>query len=413
MSDLYNPEKKTEAEVDSIKTSMSEKPPLAKELENALTQVQQEATVLLSSIDLTEEFPEGEHIVIDTNIFYHHFGLGIKGENPANVQKIQDLSVKNVLYISTPSLIEAIIYYRNDLAKIQICLEPVITERLKLVNIGFLPLKNAELKKIYDAKDLSEVDALIEEIFEQKILQESKMITYYCALLVEVAVGSILIGTEKYQTNNPDEKTAIFLKSAVFLNQFLDQIMLRTYEGIKRVYLNQTEGVRGRKEHDRLIKKLLSDFLREAIEPILFAYYDNCSLTASFPLDEIIIYLKSDKFLENPFNIFKVKGKNKKKLINVPEGFFDAVDLNLLKNKDLTLEVKQYITEKIRLILSKLSLFKNDSIDGFLLSTLNLMCKNEGSNKSFLFLTADKNMKNALQQISPESHTLFHRLGLI
>ena len=106
-----------------------------------------------------------QKIIIDTNIYYSLLGIS------ENLKVNQDSFLNFDKYITSATLIECIIKYRNDLTTLKKIIQPLLENKYQLISIGYVPIDNEQLNQIYLANSIDDIKITINEILELKILK--------------------------------------------------------------------------------------------------------------------------------------------------------------------------------------------------------------------------------------------------
>ena len=102
-------------------------------------------------------------MIIDTNILYSLVGLSTN-------QKIINSPIDQFkLSITTPSLIEVISKYCNDLGAVKKCISPIINGNIELISIGHTPISNEFLYRLHFSDKIDEVKDIIDNVRALKI----------------------------------------------------------------------------------------------------------------------------------------------------------------------------------------------------------------------------------------------------
>ena len=112
-------------------------------------------------------------MIIDTNILYSLVGLSTN-------QKIINSPIDQFkLSITTPSLIEVISKYCNDLGAVKKCISPIINGNIELISIGHTPISNEFLYRLHFSDKIDEVKDIIDNVRALKYLERLSFIGSY------------------------------------------------------------------------------------------------------------------------------------------------------------------------------------------------------------------------------------------
>ncbi|EFH6934349.1 hypothetical protein GNO52_20545, partial [Escherichia coli] len=133
-------------------------------------------------------------MIIDTNILYSLVGLSTN-------QKIINSPIDQFkLSITTPSLIEVISKYCNDLEAVKKCISPIINGNIELISIGHTPISNEFLYRLHFSDEIDEVKDIIDNVRALKISREAE---FYRFILILVVSGLFeVIREDGYKFDN-------------------------------------------------------------------------------------------------------------------------------------------------------------------------------------------------------------------
>ena len=109
-------------------------------------------------------------IVLDTNMMYNILGLRESTYDQHDFVRILGTSE---CFISSISVIEGLLYYKDDLCNLQIIANSV-GKFYGWINIGFLPLRDEDGTFIKSARSLDDIVPILDYYKENKIRQESE-----------------------------------------------------------------------------------------------------------------------------------------------------------------------------------------------------------------------------------------------
>lgn len=335
-------------------------------------------------------------VVIDTNIFYSLVGLSenIKVKN----SNIEDYDIT----VSTPSLIESIVKYRADLISLKVCLKPILNNDYELVTIGHAPLDNIQIKEIYAATQLDQIQDTLDSILSFKIKRESEFLRF---MFVGVAVGVLNILKESGhtfcdETNNRDLlalNTRTFIGNACFWFTEFETALTTGYANN-----NPTQAVSQTftTNLSALLHALIINFhtikcgfqVDTPESPVDFK-----KLTAS--LDQENILNKLNLCADNPLELFA-----KKINYNSIDNYLKVIDDELRELPSINEHAMDFLKQKLEIVFkNKAKIQKNDIFDFFIIYSLGL--------SDTLVATLDLKFLNILREVDQDSYSLCETLG--
>jgi hypothetical protein len=172
-------------------------------------------------------------MVIDTNILYSLVGLSVN-------QKVVNSPINNFkLSITTPSLIEVIAKYHNDLSSIKKCINPIIDESIELISIGHAPISNEFLFRLYFAKKIEEVEGVIDDVRNLKISREAEF--YRFILILAVSGLFEVIREDGYRFENDAQNQSQLRLVQSLLESNMESILDFFKDKIRNGYINGNE----------------------------------------------------------------------------------------------------------------------------------------------------------------------------
>ena len=133
-------------------------------------------------------------IVIDTNILYSW--VKIFENSKFNLEQIDRLAKENELFITTTSILEFIVKFRQDLENLRKCINPLINQRLTIISIGFTPVSNDDIRNIYYSHSIEECKEVIEQLFKLKVQKETEFLRFYFIVLITGSIDFLLKESE-------------------------------------------------------------------------------------------------------------------------------------------------------------------------------------------------------------------------
>lgn len=342
-----------------------------------------------------------EKIVIDTNLYYALLDIS---KNP----KVSKSKFSNYdIYITSPTLIEMIIKFKNDLCTLKKLLGPLIKEEYKFISIGYAPIDNEKINAIFNANHIHEIKYIIDEILELRILKESEFIRWFFVTIMSINF-EILEKVENYE-----------FKSSIIMQKF--QIMKKALfeANIQFILDDFVKELRHGYAIDKA-EKHITKKLYDMMQNIFFVYLTNyymlqlCGVKNNSNLGQAVAEkIKSDIFYKkfilltnenkNPFSFLK-KNKYKEEINKNLDLFMKELANEFYKNK-LTPKSILFIKEKmLKIFTSESKLLKNDVFD--LLISMSI------EQKEFKLLSLDKKFISLIKNIDVNSYNLIIELGL-
>lgn len=343
-----------------------------------------------------------QKVIIDTNIYYSLIGIS---EN-SKVNKDSFLNFEK--YITSATLIECIIKYKTDLTTLKKIIHPLIKNEYKLISIGYVPIENEQLNKIYLANNIDDINITIYKILELKILKESEFARWFLYMIMPITFD-ILSENENYKFNDKtkmkDFQKHIYSLFSGNIEYILDKFINKLHDGYENNNAQQS----------------FSDEFYNTMYMLFFTYLSNYYLikehdTSLKPAElgnKVRECIEKDKFYKlvkrdnennkNPFSFF-AKKKYKEKFIKTLELLIIELTNNFY-DKKLTGSAIKFIENKIyKIFTSESKLFKNDIFD--LLITLSL------EPNIYKLLSLDRKYISLIKEIDQGSIDLIEELGL-
>jgi PIN domain nuclease of toxin-antitoxin system len=340
------------------------------------------------------------NIVIDTNVLYSW--VKIFENDKLTSKRIELLTDNNELYITTTSILEFIVKHRQNLDQVKKCLEPLFLNKLKIISIGFTPISNEHISKIYFSRNLADCSDIIDQLFNLKIEKETEFLRFFFIIVVVGSIdmflkeSSVTPGTTQYNSLI-QHSVALIESNSDFLYQDIYKHLLQGYDENKI---------------DPIIKKYFSEMLFLFLYLWKSNYYlvkNNSSLKDVLKLDtisknkiieEILIDKDNEAMKEYlNMNISTLSIFKSKKYKEIITEYVNSFGEQLKDDKRFTEATTEYIAIKLNKYFSAgKKMEKNDCLDFLILYSLYL--------EEFFILTLDKDMINILETIHPESFQL-------
>lgn len=341
-----------------------------------------------------------ERIIIDTNILYSIVGVS---EN----EKVTNSKLgERKLSITTASLIEVIVKYRDDIDTIKRCLVPIVNETIELISIGHAPLSTEHIKNLANSNSQSDVQSIIDEQLELKVLKEAEFLRF---VLIIVFSGMIqALREDGYSFDDPvkSNQQLFMVKSLLMGNEdfMLSYFKDKIVEGYKK---NDEQKVVLEAFHEKLIC-LLNVFnfnfhqVKTGALPINGQDLDSDKaqlLNASLTNDNFD--KKIARFASNPIEIV-----SKRKNHELFDSFLHEMNDGLMDLDSLTTDTLNFVMLKIESSYkNKAKIRKNDAFD-FLISFSLGMPESK-------IVTLDKAFAKSLEKIDSDSYKLCQELGFV
>ena len=133
-----------------------------------------------------------QKVIIDTNIYYSLVGIS------ENLKVNKDSFLYYDKYITSATLIECIIKYKNDLTTLKKIIKPLMDNEYQLISIGYVPIDNEQLNQIYLANNIDDIKITISKMLKLKILKESEFARWFLYVIMPMAFD-ILSEIENYK----------------------------------------------------------------------------------------------------------------------------------------------------------------------------------------------------------------------
>jgi hypothetical protein len=158
--------------------------------------------------------------VIDTNVLYRLTGVE-QAQNDEHIteQRLASIKALPALCVSSVSVIEAIVRYRNEPERLHACLKPLAMGELHLCEIGFAPAQDF-VNELSSKDTLEEWEPIIAKVFEFKIKLERDTIFFFLFTVSLVLIEFLLdqakpiLSDEQYELLNLESlKIGLLLES--------------------------------------------------------------------------------------------------------------------------------------------------------------------------------------------------------
>lgn len=327
-------------------------------------------------------------MIIDTNILYSLVGLSTS-------QKVIDSPIGEFkLSITTPSLIEVISKYHNDLDSIKKCISPIINENIELISIGHAPISNGFLYRLHFANKIDEVKDIIANVRALKISREAE---FYRFILILVVSGLFeVIREDGYKFDNDEQNNSQLSLVQTLLESNMEYILDFFKDEMRNGYINGNEQQAALKAFETILIALLNSFhvnyhmIKTDTVNISGSQGSLKNLHDSLENDNFDKKFK--KYMDNPISLAS-KQKHQ-----------PAVD-NHLKEMEKSISGVSGLTEdSLSFLMSKVEdaykngrkLRKNDIFDFLIVISLNM--------PDTLILTLDKGFLKDLEDLNPNSY---------
>ncbi len=343
-------------------------------------------------------------VVIDTNVLYSWLGLVANAKFPP--AKGESLAKTASLHISTPTVMEVVRRYREDLASLQKCLEPLHDGRLKLVSIGFAPVTAAELTALRTAKNISAVAATADAIIARKIAAEVSLLTFLFSSILGGVLNGLLeqrgAGMSAGQREDLQRHTQALFASNIPTYQQVIEEALR--EGYKQD--NPKKAIR------EVFSTLFVLVLRTSLVNLHAVKAGQSIVTlsgaASGVVDAIMLEVKNDPLLA------ELKANMDNPLTALDDPAYSAAIAAYLAgyraffsaDPEFTKAVVESLVTRLKKVLTVgAKIDKNDAMDLLLTYALHL--------PGFLIVTLDGKLQSLLQLVDPLSHAFMVGEGIV
>lgn len=273
------------------------------------------------------------------------------------------------------------------------------------ISIGFVPVANDVMIRIYEAKSLSDIKADIDPLFDLRILKEAEFLRF---IFLVIMIGTFHClreeGHYKFIETKTDNKFSISSRILLEANStFILDVLLAT---LKQGYDSNTQKKIVR---ERIIGLVIS-FMNLWIMDYYFvknSMLDELSNPDPLKLKQFKKDIANDKYLkeisrniDNPLQLI-----SQKKFRPYFSSYSNELKKELKINKIITDEVLEYILFKIsKFLRQKTKVDKNDVMDLLILYSLYL--------KGYLLLTLDNKLIEALRTVDKDSYDFIVSLGI-
>lgn len=343
-----------------------------------------------------------QKVIVDTNVYYSLIGI-------SKNSKVNKHSFANFdKYITSATLIEGIIKFRNDLSKLKTIITPLIEKRYQLISIGYVPINNDQINKIYTASKIDDVNMIIDEILELKIIKESEFARWFLYMIMPICFD-ILSEVENYKFDD-----RIKMKE---LQKNIYALFSRNIEFILDKFINKLQGGYATNDPQQSFSDEFYNMMYMTFVSFLNSYYQikkfDIKLKPAELEAKVRECIEADKFYQlvktnkksnqNPFSFF-AKKKYEEKFLKSLELIFTELTNNFYHKKLTAPAIKFIETKLYKIFTSKSKLYKNDLFD--LLITLSIQPS------IYKLVSLDKKYITMIKEIDQKSFELIEQLGL-
>ncbi|AZZ98456.1 hypothetical protein [Pseudoalteromonas sp. R3] len=339
-----------------------------------------------------------KRVVIDTNILYSYVGIS---EN----ERVCKTALSNFrLAITTASLIEVIVKYRNDLDKIKFCLTPVVKNEIELINIGHTPISNDKIYGIFNAESISDISEVVEELFNLKVSTEAEFLRFIMFILFPGVVECLKRDGYGFSDVQKDNQQKVLVRC---LLQAYEESMLSKFK--KQIILGYKEG-----DEQRIVFEAFREQFLSLLNIFHFNYHQisvgalpegdqsldsekEAALVESISSDRL--GKKLERYIANPVEMVTKKSNHAlfdEYLAVMNDGLSDLNSLNRSSLEYLIYTIESAFKNK-----SKIK--KNDIFDLLISCSLGL--------EETRIVTLDKGFLRMLNKIDTDSYNLCKSLG--
>ncbi|MEQ5239522.1 hypothetical protein [Proteus terrae] len=327
-------------------------------------------------------------MIIDTNILYSIVGLSTNQkviESPINEFKLS---------ITTPSVIEVISKYHNDLDSIKKCISPIINESIELISIGHAPISNEFLYRLHFANKIDEVKDIIYNVRALKISREAE---FYRFILILVVSGLFeVIREDGYKFDNDVQNQSQLRLVQTLLESNMEFILDFFKVEIRNGYINGNEQQAALNAFETILIGLLNSFhinyhmIKTDTVNISGSQDNRKNLHDSLENDNF--NKKFKKYIDNPISF-----ASKKKYKSVVDNYLKEIGKGISGVPGLTEDSLNFLMSKVEdAYKNGRKLRKNDIFDFLIVISLNI--------PDTLILTLDKGFLKDLEDLNPNSY---------
>lgn len=336
-------------------------------------------------------------MIIDTNILYSRVGISTN-------QKVIDSPIDDFkLSITTPSLIEVISKYHDDLDSIKKCITPIINESIELISIGHAPISNEFLYRLHFANKIDEVKEIIDNVRTLKISREAE---FYRFILILVVSGLFeVIREDGYKFDNDVQNQSQLRLVQTLLESNMEYILDYFKVEIREGYINGNEQQAALSAFETILIVLLNSFhvnyhmIKTDTVDISGSQDSLKNLYDSLENDNFDKKFK--RYLDNPISL---ASKNKHK--SVVDNYLKEMEKGIAGVSGLTEDSLSFLMSKVEdAYKNGRKLRKNDIFDFLIVISLNM--------PDTLILTLDKGFLKDLEDLSPNSYKMCLNFGFV
>nr|WP_194517201.1 hypothetical protein [Escherichia coli] len=326
-------------------------------------------------------------MIIDTNILYSLVGLSTN-------QKIINSPIDQFkLSITTPSLIEVISKYCNDLGAVKKCISPIINGNIELISIGHTPISNEFLYRLHFSDKIDEVKDIIDNVRALKISREAE---FYRFILILVVSGLFeVIREDGYKFDNDVQNQSQLSLVQTLLESNMELILDFFKDELRNGYINGNEQQSALKAFETMLIGLLHAFHVN----YHMIKTDTVNISGSqdrlknlYDSIKMIILIKSLK------NIWRIQYPlPAKKHESVVDNYLKEMEEGISGARGLTKNSLSFLMSKVEdAYKNGRKLRKNDIFDFLIVISLNM--------PDTLILTLDKGFLKDLKDLHPNSY---------
>lgn len=327
-------------------------------------------------------------MIIDTNILYSLVGLSTN-------QKIINSPIDQFkLSITTPSLIEVISKYCNDLGAVKKCISPIINGNIELISIGHTPISNEFLYRLHFSDKIDEVKDIIDNVRALKISREAE---FYRFIFILVVSGLFeVIREDGYKFDNDVQNQSQLSLVQTLLESNMELILDFFKDELRNGYINGNEQQSALKAFETMLIGLLHAFHVN----YHMIKTDTVNISGSQDrLKNLYDSIKNDnfdkkfkKYMENPISL-----ACKKKHESVVDNYLKEMEEGISGARGLTKNSLSFLMSKVEdAYKNGRKLRKNDIFDFLIVISLNM--------PDTLILTLDKGFLKDLKDLHPNSY---------
>ncbi|HFJ8955101.1 TPA: hypothetical protein ACGWHD_003929 [Serratia liquefaciens] len=327
-------------------------------------------------------------MIIDTNILYSIVGLSTS-------QKVIDSPIGEFkLSITTPSLIEVISKYHNDLDSIKKCISPIINENIELISIGHAPISNGFLYRLHFANEIDEVKDIIANVRALKISREAE---FYRFILILVVSGLFeVIREDGYKFDNDEQNNSQLSLVQTLLESNMEYILDFFKDEMRNGYVNGNEQQAALKAFETILIALLNSFHVNyhmiKTDTVNISGSQDSLKNLHDSLENDNFDKKFKKYMNNPISL-----ASKQKHQPVVDNYLKEMEKGISGVSGLTEDSLSFLMSKVEdAYKNGRKLRKNDIFDFLIVISLNM--------PDTLILTLDKGFLKDLEDLNPNSY---------